>query len=65
MLSLCRQCGHTFAVIDIGSQQLGHCCMTISRKAGQLPNAPLSKHKLVSRRAKIFMQWHRRSRHLA
>ena len=30
----CPQCGHRFAVSDIGSQQLGHCCMTTSRKVG-------------------------------
>ena len=47
MGSLCPQCGHRFAVIDIGSQQLGHCCMTISRK-GRGQTALRRKRNLVS-----------------
>ena len=34
MGSPCPQCGHSFALSDIGSQQLGHCCMITSRKVG-------------------------------
>jgi len=49
MGSLCPQCGHRFAVIDIGSQQLGHCCMAISRKGPPRDQTALRReHNVVS-----------------